>query len=229
MVLSSWTRALVASLNALKELADNNSYKLYDELNLAGSVNNDLSLVFCKRAEHEGAEACLVSWTTRPFRRSGRIVSLDDTDSIIYPSHFVEKTSLDKFYMIWPSIGARVRKRNRETVSTSVLRMQEIYNTSSDGGQGFDLSLSPLKCVACSLQHDGSGSDQAIQQTGILKCAFCLQNFHQDCGLQLARFLPTFEQTTPIQSFRDLDMDVGDIPLVLVFASQVCLCHIILS
>lgn len=219
--LTSWYDAVRESARALKNLVEHESFRLWDHNNVAGSLNPQLSLILCENQNSGGVEACLVSWL-KPYKNlQGRRISLDDTNNVIYPSHFTEeRTDFRKCYMLLPNVGARVRKQAREHVESWILRLRDMCNTAADGGVQQELGV-PARCKACIFQRDDSSSSSGIGASGLddlelHKCALCLQHFHSECSQQMASTVDSFRLTTTITSLSDHGIEPLQIPFALL-------------
>lgn len=182
------------------------TYKLYDNNNLDSSLSHECSLILTQDTNSGATEASIVSWV-KPYRKcEGRIVNLDDSGSIIYPSHFSGKTSFQKFYMIAPGVGARVRKQCREQVPPWAVRLQLMHNIISDGGIAQELS-SP-KCVVC--------ERYVVNGSPVRRCAFCQLYLHNMCAQLMANLVQTFRTTNGLQFMSELGIEPQHVPFSIL-------------
>ena len=219
--LSTWYESVRVSSQCLAELSQDTSVRLYDKDSIDSSLNVQCSLVLCNHGAGAGTvEACIVSWT-KPFRDlKGRIVALDDTHCIMYPSHFVKPvTSLSKCFMIVPSIGARVRKKEREHVKPWVRRLRDMHNVAADSGHSLGVDSDSLTCFICSYQSstDDSCLFDDPDDWNIRRCAFCLRYYHRHCSQQLVDNMESFRLTTVVQTLGQLGVSRSSLPFCLLF------------
>eukprot|EP00435_Cladocopium_sp_Y103_P052304 s292_g16.t1 len=211
VALSSWHHAVSESAECLVNLHEDKSFRMYDKDSLDASLTMQCSLILCEKG------SCVVTWL-RPYHDlKGRFISLDDDHKIIYPSHFVAPTSFERSLMVLPSIGSRVRKKDRELVQPWVRRLRDFHNVAADGGQLSGLGLSTFahseQCFACSFQPQPSSGDDLDME--LRQCGFCLKSFHKNCCDQLVSNMESFAQTTTIQTLAELGVERADIPICL--------------
>ena len=230
--LASWYDAVRESVSAIVDMKNHESFRMYDRTRIDSSLSNQCSLLVYENSTTGSVEACVVSWT-KPFKNlQGRCITLDDTNSIIYPSHFVDKTSFQACFMILPNIGARVRKQAGEQVCTWVLRLQDMCNTATDRGLVHGM-VKPSRCAACIFQSDGADTDRVDTDTaddlgaGLHKCALCLQTFHRLCNDQMVRNMQSFMETNvePMSTC----IEPTDIPMYLMTLSCISCSRIFTS
>lgn len=215
------------SVSAIQNMKNDESCRLYDHTRIDSSLSVQCSLLVYENRTTGSVESCIVSWT-KPFKNlQGRCITLDDTNSIIYPSHFVEKTSFQACFMLLPQIGARVRKQAREQVCTWVLRLQDMCNTATERGMVHGVVTSP-RCAACIFQSDGADSGYVDDDTsndlgtGLFKCALCLQTFHRLCSDQMVRNIQHFMETSMVEPM-STHIEPTEIPVYLMTLS--CIAH----
>lgn len=213
--MTSWLSAVRDSVDVLQRMTNDESFRMYDNTNLDGCLNAQCSLLLHHNVATGCLEACIASWV-KPFRSlSGRAVALDDNNRIIYPSHFVERNDFSTCFMMIPSIGARVRKSDREQVQPWVLRFRNMLEVCIDGGI---THADSAKCAACTLQQHRHHHEESLSwPSGVHQCAFCLQFFHKSCSQQMADNIASFRETTSLQFLSELSMRPGDLPFPLLF------------
>ena len=216
VALSSWHHSVSESAECLVKLHEDSSFRMYDKNSIDASLTMQCSLILCEKG------ACVVTWVKPYHNLNGRFISLDDDHGIIYPSHFVAPTSFERSLMVLPSIGARVRKKERELVQPWVRRLRDFHNVAADGGQLSGLGLSAFardeQCFACSFQPKPSSGDHMDME--LRQCGFCLKVFHKDCCDQLVSSMESFGQTTAIQTLAELGVGRSDIPICLAYLAQ---------
>lgn len=188
----------------------------------AACLNRDVSLLVHGGGEWD--EVSFVTWVKPYDKLQGRTVAVDETNSLIYPSHFVEKTCFANSIMILPDCGARIKKQSRDQVADTVLNIQKIFQVGlstlayssllganrDDVIQGcmFDDSTGAT-CIACG--HGSSDVDAPM-----LQCAACLLWWHDRCSTTVQpyvnSYVTTHEVTMPVKH----DVSLGDIPFILL-------------
>ena len=206
-----WNSAVQQSARVCQEISSRCDE--FDVTYVQSCLGHQLSLVL-HGGNDDTALASLVTWATPYNKLSGRSVKLDNDNCVIYPSHFVEKTSFSPCIMIWPMTGARVRKQSREQVPSDVLRAREMVETAADGLVGTCLELgSGLTCIGCR-QSEGDSGSGGLASHSLRKCAFCLLHWHDDCADQLAKRLPGLLQTHGVRHLHHLDLTPSTMPFM---------------
>ena len=188
----------------------------------AACLKRDVSLLV-----HGGGECDEVSFVTwvKPYDKlEGRTVALDETNSLIYPSHFVGKTHFANSIMIVPECGARIKKQSRDQVSDTVLNIQKIFQVGLSTlayasllganrddvihGCMFDDSTGAT-CIACG--HGNTDVDAAMRQ-----CAACLLWWHDQCSTAVQPYVNSYVTTHEVTMPAMHNVSLGDIPFILL-------------
>ena len=194
IALTNWYISVRRSAAALVSFKQHESVRMYDHTSVQSCLGTQCSLVI---SQHGGTvEANFVSWV-RPIKNlQGRVVSLDESGCIIYPSNFLPALDFRQCLMVLPSIGAKVRKQSREEVSNWMVRLRDMINIAADGGDEVSLSTSLPKCGLCTESH-----------APMFRCPFCMHHYHRRCTEQLFTGMTTFQKTTTVQFITALDTD----------------------
>ena len=210
VAISTWFDAMSESAQCLVDLTENESFRMYDKNDLDASLTMQCSLVLCDQG------ACIVSWVKPYHDLCGRIVTLDDEHRIIFPSNFNKAISLQKSFMVIPSIGSRVRKQYREVVQPFVRRLMKMHNIAIEGSQLAGFGSTGEQCYACAFQ---APTKQTLLDVDMRQCGFCLKTFHKDCCDQLMSHMNSFGQSTTIQPLSQKGVQCTNLPICLLSPS----------
>ena len=233
IILTNWHDAVKKSLDSIAKQISHASFHMYDPTHPERCLNHDCSLLchyeswdgdaassHAEAETYDSLDVCFVSWTMPLKHRQGRKVSLDDCNSIIYPSHFIEKQRFDNTLMILPSVEARVRKQKREHIDDWIFRLYEMFSVAVDEGQPISFSPTSLfdtaQCLACSLHHPTTPH----ASLDVRRCGFCLQHFHDECSKQMEAHIDMFRQNVEIQFPKHYDIEPGDLPVYVLKLSN---------
>lgn len=208
--LMKWSRHVKLSGEACAELAT--SCSRFDLTNIPGSLSPNISLVL---HEHDDElKVSLITWTSTNRKLSGRPITLDSDNRVIYPSHFtVPKLEFSSLVFLLSDIGARVRKQNRELVQDKVLRLQTMFESAIDALCSPSLALVGSDCVC-------AGCNQNIEGLELQRCSFCLLHWHSSCAMQGNRRLNNFLATHSVVPLCDLDLTPETMPFIFWYGAQ---------
>lgn len=215
--LHKWNRSAQTSMKACERMAE--SLNHFEADNLGSVLSHELSLVLhCA----ETAEVSFVSWTTPFHKLRGRVVTLDDTNCVMYPSNFRPPVDFAGSIMVAPCVGARVRKKGREQMSGLFLRLQKMICAAIDSAGELDthdeLDFDThddvggrLQCAAC-----GQGGDVAK----LRQCAHCLLQWHEPCSAQVRAHTSSYMVTHDVKSLAHVGLSAGHLPFVFLPGAQ---------
>ena len=209
--LYNWSNKVKQSLDACKLMAA--GLNQFESSSPAATIARDVSLVLRNCGVGDAAEVSYVSWVPPHPKLQGRMITLDDTSSVMYPSHFTaEKYSFANSIMIVPLTGARVRKQQREQMPSLVRRLHSMFSVSTDASAdlgfdddfSFDIGETRQTCLGCRTSGD------------VRQCAFCLQCWHPTCGEQSAAFVNSFVNTNDLETLADTGLTTAELPFVFL-------------
>ena len=211
--LLKWSREVKLSAESCAELAI--SCSRFDLTNIAGSLSHNVSLVM--HEDDNILKISLVSWTSTRSKLEGRPIELDDDNRVIYPSHFtIPKLLFPNIIFMLSSVGARVRKKDREQVCSTVLRTRTMFESAIDALCSPALLFgTECRCAGC------NKSDQELEGVELQRCAFCLLYWHHSCNIQSAKRLKGFLSSHSVGLLRDFDLTPETMPFILWYDSQI--------
>jgi len=215
--LDQWSRQMSRFCEACQLMVQ--GLDSFEPSNPDGCLSRDVSLLV-----HE-TDTCdnvsLVTWV-KPYKAlSGRVVSVDDTASLIYPSHFLPKRSFHNSIMVLPHCGVRIKKQERDVVPDIYLYLQKL----------FSIGLATLACSALGSDNrelancvydDASGCSVCVacghgETHGLMRqCAACLQWWHCQCSDKSASFVASYVATREVAMLKDYDVCANDLPFLLL-------------
>ena len=211
--LTNWKRGLEKSLEACVAMA--NHLRSFETSRVEATLSHDVSLLIHDKSTEDSVDVSYVSWL-KPFKNvTGRIISLDDTSSIIYPSHFhATKLNLTGAIVIVPCVGARVRKQEREQISADVRRLHQMFTsalTTTEDELGMndpdtDVGEGQLLCAGC----------RRADSTAVNRCSLCLCYWHDRCSQQISRYVNSFKVTHGVQTLDDVELSLPELPFILL-------------
>ena len=200
----------------------------FDPKNVGAGLNREVSLLLHGTNTYD--EVSFVTWVKPYAKLEGRCVSLDETSSLVYPSHFIHKTNFSDSIVILPHCGARIKKQERDQVPAVALRLQKSFSvglarlvfSTLDTGNNSDIlecmndDALGSTCVAC-----GHGTTHAM----LFQCAACLLWWHRECSDALGPSVNNYVQSHDVTMLKDLDVGIGDIPFILLYLSYNSIGH----
>lgn len=213
--LQKWKCEVDKSLQSCATMAE--SLRRLDVDYYDATLSSDVSLVLHAKSADDSVDVSYITWVKPHKKLQGRIVSLDESDCIVYPSHFhAAKLTFTGSIMILPCVGARVRKSQREEVPADVRRLRQMFTTSvttdlDESGVFANLVTDlegALLCIAC-------GSDRSA----VARCALCLCGLHTKCGRDLSTHLNSFGHTHGVPTLNDPDRPLSLLELPFTFLS----------
>ena len=170
--LSLWASAVGKSSDSMQLMAK--SLHTFDPCELDAQLNNQIALLV-----HSGGDAVEIDFVAfvKPFRDlKGRVVHLDDQNRVMVPSNFLPKREFGGCVFVVPNAGARVRKKERDTVAPDALRLRSMFRTAFDAVDGIQsLGLEDeSKCCVCGLAEQRGNPVQ--------DCPCCLLKWHRRCS-----------------------------------------------
>ena len=222
--LSHWHTAFRKTTDSLELMVQ--GLKTFEPDRPEGTIGHQLSLVVHRGVAVDNlqpvdagiGEVSFVSWLKPLTKLEGRSVSLDESQCVVYPSHFVPKQNYKGCFMVLPNAGARVRKQEREAVPGPALRLHKMFcvalNTDHgdfllDGGDDYAACAS---CVAC-----GHGADAAP----LKQCASCLLWWRATCAQHGSTCVDGFASANNVPTLHDLDMEIGELPFLFLSDTQI--------
>lgn len=206
--LHRWTRRLDGSLEACAEMA--RQLKAFEVDRLDTCLNAHLALLICDGGSDDTADVAFVSWV-KPFHElQGRLVSLDESSAVIFPSNFRAKTQFAGSFVVIPNTGVRVRKKGRDIVSSSMLRLQTMFQTGLDASAWMlpdTLSDEVVACAAC-------GNDMSVSP--LRRCACCLMYWHDSCNSKVGDRAAGFLVAEEVPGLTQRDLVVADLPFTFL-------------
>lgn len=139
----------------------------------------------------------LVQWVSNESSRKGRSIRLDESACIICPVNYIQQAmSFQGCFIIWPAIGARVRKDYRQECPGLVLRVLRMYETAvsanvheTEKDLYFEQS-SKSHCAVC----NGEGR--------MMVCAWCSCAVHPECSEKLKGHITTSPDRSNVLNFK---------------------------
>lgn len=194
----------------------------FDPNNVGAGLSRDVSLLLHGTNTYD--EVSFVTWVKPYTKLEGRCVSLDETSSLVYPSHFIHKTKFSDSIVILPHCGARIKKQERDQVPEVALRLQKSFSvglarlvlSTLDSGNNSEIlecmndDALGSTCVAC-----GHGTTHAM----LFQCAACLLWWHRECSDAIGPSVNNYVQSNDVTMPKDLDVGIGDIPFILLYLS----------
>ncbi|CAE7522855.1 kptA [Symbiodinium microadriaticum] len=143
----------------------------FDAENLAACLGPPLALLL--HAQENSLDVDFISWVKPHKDLKFRVVQLDEQDGVVYPSHFVKPMPFQRCVFLMHVTGARVRKKERETMGAEPIRFRDMCRVIVDSAGDLP-ALDSSQGVACNTSGD------------VHRCGFCLQFWHRHCSEQLA-------------------------------------------
>ena len=233
VALTHWMTALKSSFESCQTMSD--GLRGFEGNRPEATLGHELTLLVhsnpcdVQRGDDEAFSSCisevsLVSWV-KPFSKlQGRVVTLDEHNRVVYPSHFVPKQQFGNALVILPCSGARVRKQDREEVSSVVVRLQKMFSvalTSDDLAKELDFDDSHHSLCASCIACGGDSSAGPLKQ-----CACCLLWWHQSCEHQVLTYVGGFTRAHEVQLLCDTDMTISDMPFVFMSETELLIMRV---
>ena len=188
-----WCAAVQESVPSL-QLMDSGQ-RSFEPMRLDTCLGNELSLIM--HLASASLEVDFVTWVKPYNKMEGRVVQLDERDSVIQPSNFHKKRSFRGSMVVLPSAGARVRRSGRDHMAAEPLRLRSMWRACVDA----EASLESMPCAGCSMTEP-----QAKQ------CPCCLLTWHTECGLAVRAAAEATAVQQHVATLRDLGLAAADLP-----------------
>ena len=145
-------------------------------------------------------------------------MNLDESNALIFPSNFLPRVKFTGCIMICQSTGKRIRKRERDVMDDSLLRLQSMFQVGLESsswalGTGASLFFSdePTNCAAC-------GQDMTVSP--LRRCSCCLLFWHDSCSKTTGSHASGFLVTEEVRSLSQRDLSPADLPFTFLSVSQ---------
>lgn len=212
--LGAWAKRLDQSMEACQMMAS--QLRQFESDRLDTCLGHSVSLLI--HGGEDTSEVCFVTWV-KPYKNlEGRVVNLDESNALIFPSNFLPRVKFTGCIMICQSTGKRIRKRERDVMGDSLLRLQTMFQVGLESsswalGTGGNLFFSdePTSCAAC-------GQDMTVSP--LRRCSCCLLYWHDSCSKTAGSHVSGFLVTEEVRSLSQRDLYPADLPFTLLSFSQ---------